>query len=480
MCRASGAGSTRRAFLQVLAGAAGAVASGRFVRGDELSDLTVRPRHDGPRPRIGAVFTEFRELSHAYHILEAHMGPYLFNGRLTDPGVDVVSFYADQFPANDMAREVAGRLNVPLFDTIAGALTLGGDGLAVDGVLLIGEHGDYPSTPLGQKMYPRKEFFDQIVTVLERAGRTVPVFNDKHLSYRWDWAWETYDTARAKGIPLLAGSSVPLAARIPDTDVPAGSELVEAVSIHGGPLESYDFHGLEVLQSVVESRQGGETGMAGIQWLDREGLLRAADSGQWSVELAEAAMRAEFGSGFTGFAAEGPSALRHGLLVEYADGLRGVVLAVGQSGERWNFACRVRGASEPIAWRFYPGPWGNRNLFRALSHAIQHLFITRTAPYPVERTLLVTGALAAAMESYGRQGARVETPHLQIAYPAKDFTAMRERGDSWKILQPDTPRPPRFERGDLKTLQGLPEAVRRRLNSARRTSRDSGSAAGPG
>ncbi|MFG0296065.1 MAG: twin-arginine translocation signal domain-containing protein, partial [Maioricimonas sp. JB045] len=207
------------------------------------------------RPRIAAIYTELREFSHAYHILEPHMGPYLFNGKLTDPGVDVVSFYCDQYPENDMTREASARLNMPMYDTIAEALTCGGDMLAVDGVLLIGEHGNYPKNELGQVMYPRKEFFDQIVAVFRRTGRSVPVFNDKHLSYRWDWAKEMYDTAQEMGFPLMAGSSVPLAPRVPAVEFPTGAEVVEAVSIHGGGMESYDFHALEVMQSMIEFRK---------------------------------------------------------------------------------------------------------------------------------------------------------------------------------------------------------------------------------
>src|SRR5262245_50537802 len=83
------------------------------------------------RPRVAAVFTEFRRLSHAYHILGNAMGRYLFRGQWVDPGLDVVSFYADQFPAGDMAREVSQKFKVPLFKTIDEALCVGGQELAV-------------------------------------------------------------------------------------------------------------------------------------------------------------------------------------------------------------------------------------------------------------------------------------------------------------------------------------------------------------
>src|SRR5688500_15723921 len=149
------------------------------------------------RPRIAAVYTVLRFRSHAYNILENFLRPLLFNGRLVPPPVDVVSFYADQqAPEGDMTNGVSRRYKVPVFKRIEDALTVGGRQLAVDGVLLIGEHGEYPTNDLGQKEYPRKQFFDQIVAVMRRADRFVPVFNDKHLSYRWDWAREMYDTAR--------------------------------------------------------------------------------------------------------------------------------------------------------------------------------------------------------------------------------------------------------------------------------------------
>ena len=62
----------------------------------------------------------------------------------------------------------------------------------------------------------------------------VPLFNDKHFSYRWDWAQEMYDTAREHGMPLMAGSSVPLGQRLPLLESPAGAEIETALSVHGG------------------------------------------------------------------------------------------------------------------------------------------------------------------------------------------------------------------------------------------------------
>ncbi|HJN09422.1 MAG: hypothetical protein QGH33_16375 [Pirellulaceae bacterium] len=413
----------------------------------------------GKRPKVAAIFTVLRFRSHAYNILENFLGPYYFNGKLTDPGVDVVSFFADQFPADDMARKVARRFDIPLYPTIDEALCVGGKKLNVDAVLLIGEHGDYPYNARGQHLYPRKRFFDEAVAVMRRANRFVPVFNDKHLSYRWDWAKEMYDTARAHQMPLLAGSSVPLAQRKPPLDLPAGAEIEEAVSIHGGGLESYDFHALEVLQSVVESRKGGETGIARIELLYGEKLKKAGAAGRWSQQLVDAAMNAEQAMKArrqprpkTGvFKAQpkqnppprpdGP----HAIAIEYKDGLRATVLKIGSSSDRWNFACRLRGETKPRATAYFNSPWGNRGLFKALSHAIQQQFIHGIEPYPAERTLLTTGMVEAVMRSFEQQGQPIETPQLEINYQARPWKQFRELGRTWNIITTETPQPTTFQ-----------------------------------
>jgi hypothetical protein len=131
----------------------------------------------------------------------------------------------------------------------------------------------------------------------------------------------------------------------------------------------------------------------------------------------------------------------HAVLLTYKDGLRGCVLKVSRSSTRWNFACRLKGDSNLYATRFYPGPWQNRNLFKAFSHAIQNHFRTRKSPYPVERTLLVSGVLDVSMHSRARAGEALKTPHLEFGYAARDFSAFREMGGSWKIVTEATPEP---------------------------------------
>jgi len=323
--------------------------------------------------------------------------------------------------------------------------------LAADAVLLVGEHGDYPTNELGQRMYPRKEFFDQIVAVMRHSGRFVPIFNDKHLSYRWDWAKAMYDEARELGIPLMAGSSVPLAQRVPPIEVPAGAQIEEAISIHGGGIESYDFHALEVMQSLIEGRRGGETGVSRVELLAGDAFQKAQAEGRWSQSLVDAAMAAETKANFQRQPFPGrqpvvPSVKpHHALIVTYKDGTKGTALAIGSTSDRWNFACRLRGQNEPVATALFNGPWGNLNLFTALSNAIVHFFKTCKAPYPVERTLLVSGILDAAMHSHHAGGKPVDMPQLEFAYAPQDFSAFRETGESWQIITKETPQPTTFE-----------------------------------
>src|SRR5947208_15208296 len=132
-------------------------------------------RAAGETKRIAAIVHEYRPNSHADVIVGKYLEGYHQDGRPPQP----------QVPPNDLSRERAQKYGVPIYPAIEEALTLGTGRLAVDGVLLIGEHGDYPTNEKGQKLYPRYELFMEITGVFRKTGRSVPIFNDKHLSYSW-------------------------------------------------------------------------------------------------------------------------------------------------------------------------------------------------------------------------------------------------------------------------------------------------------
>ncbi len=148
------------------------------------------------RPQIAALVTEYRQYSHGQNIVDRFLEGYGWESRWHRPKMDVVSLYVDQFPESDLSRErLARHPGLKLYPTIAEALTRGGSRLAVDGVLLIAEHGQYPKNEKGQTLWPRYEFFRETVDVFRSSGRSVPVFCDKRLSWEWDRALEMVETS---------------------------------------------------------------------------------------------------------------------------------------------------------------------------------------------------------------------------------------------------------------------------------------------
>src|SRR5262249_38067510 len=149
--------------------------------------------------------------------------------RLHRPEFEIASLFIEQTPEADLGKAKAKRHGVRLSPTIADALTLGTDELAVDAVLLIAEHGEYPTNEKLQKLYPRGRFFREVLKVIERSGRPVPVFIDKHLSYDRAEARTMADEAKRLGVPLMAGSSLPVTWRFPAVEPPLGETWTDAI-----------------------------------------------------------------------------------------------------------------------------------------------------------------------------------------------------------------------------------------------------------
>jgi hypothetical protein len=383
-----------------------------------------------PAKKVAAVVTEYRKWSHADVILRNLLDGYPPDGKAR-PNLGLVSLVTDQVPGGDMSRDLAKKHGFKICDTVADALTLGGDSLAVDGVLSIGEHGTYPKNEKGQLLYPRRRFFEEITAVLERTKKSVPVFNDKHLAATWDDARWMYDRARKLYVPLMAGSSIPVTWRKPDVQLPLGCELVGAVQIGYGPFEGYGFHALEGLQCMVERRAGGETGVKAVTCHTGSVMWDAFDKQPWAAPLLDAAIKLVPSHAKGDIRALSARAKDSGVFeVEYRDGLRAyVVMPNGWvyegDGGAFVFAGRRKGQDRPDACQFYlqqPDPFAH---FAELTKAIDSLIQTGHAPYPAERTLLTTGVLDAVMTSRFKGGERVETPHLEIQYRPTDWGAAK-------------------------------------------------------
>lgn len=378
---------------------------------------------------VAALITAYYPVSHADVIVSKILEGYLRNGGMPRPGLKLVSMYVEQQHPHDISAAMARRYGVRVCGSIDEAITLGTDRVQVAGVLSIAEHGDYPVTELtGQKMYPRRRFFDEAVAAYQRCGAVVPYFNDKHLGWRWSDAETMVGTARRLGFPLLAGSSVPLAWRFPQLDLPQGCEIESALTVGYGPLEDYGFHALEAHQSMLERRRGGESGVSEVSVSVGAGIRGAEAAGEWSGELFGAAMSV-LPRGAAAAASWDPLQAEYegvrnqpaAYVMTHADGLRSAVIMTAGFSGGFAFACRLKGQREPLACWFRLQEGGVFGHFSYLVDAIEATFRAGRAVYPVERTLLTTGVLDRCMQLLAAGGGRMATPELSVAYAGGDW-----------------------------------------------------------
>ncbi|HLK55025.1 MAG TPA: hypothetical protein VKU00_00585 [Chthonomonadaceae bacterium] len=386
----------------------------------------------GRRPkRVAGITTVYYHNSHADVLLSRLLQGENLDFHSRKPDLDLVSLYVDQFPQNDMSRSFAQQYGFRLSATIEEALTLGGDRLAVDGVLIIGEHGNYPQNEKGEDLYPRKRFFDAALEVLRQSRRSVPIFVDKHLSHSWQEAREMADEAHRMHIPLMAGSSLPSTWRRPALEVSSGARLKEAVAISYHTLYGYGFHALEMLQCLAERRQGGETGVRRVQCLEGAAVWEAGRQGRYDRALLEAALARIPGVALHGLETAVPNPVV--FLIEYRDGFRASVFTLNPSVGAWSIAWRSAESREPQATLFWTQEARPLGHFTFLLHGIEEMIHTGRSTRPLERTLLTSGMMDFLLTSRLQRGAVVETPELAIRYHSQS---------DWKDPGPPPPGRP--------------------------------------
>ncbi|MCE9608361.1 MAG: hypothetical protein K8U03_26045 [Planctomycetia bacterium] len=404
------------------------------------SNSAAEPIAGEKRKRLAVVTTLWTYGTHAWHMAERFLVGYPKNGKWHHPAIDVVSAYVDQRPKGDLSEGRGKEFGFRVYPTVAEALRCGGDTLAVDAVLLIGEHGDYPLNDIGQKQYPRYQLFQQIVDVFRRDGRTTPVFNDKHLSWNFAWAKDMVDTSRELKFPLLAGSSLPVTWRMPAIDLPPDAELDEALCLAHGSTDIYDFHALEALQCFVERRRGGETGVAAVQALRGDAVWKMLETKAWSQGGIDADLFAACLA--RSHTLHQPESFSHRLptladvrrwvkepiayRLEYRDGLRATMLLMNGLVQDFTVAARLKSQAEPMSTMFHLPPIPNVAYSAPLMSQAETMFVTGQAPYPVERTLLTSGLVQSCLQSLAAGQARQSTPHLSIRYqPSRESTFSR-------------------------------------------------------
>jgi hypothetical protein len=383
------------------------------------------------RKKIAFIGTAVYKLSHAQHFLDRLLLGYAWGGGWHQPAVDLVSIYIDQFPDNDLSRDTAKRHDVPIYPTLEEALTLGGSKLAVDGIVIIGEHGNYPHNEMGQVLYPRYKWFKQVVKLFESSGRCVPIFNDKHLSTNWAECVEMVADSKRLDFPFMAGSSLPVTWRMPAIDMPYDTPLAESVCVGYGKPDSYDFHGLETVQCMSERRKGGEVGIRSVQALKGEKLWDYVAGRDATKRLFLAALaRSHNLPEENGYLTE-PLSFEwarkvfpdcYAYVVDHRDGLRTTMFSLPLPRRDFNYAGLNSETGEIISCQMYlPMPeYGSTtaDFFNPLVHYIGQMVLENKPPYPIERTLLTSGMTLAGVESLYRDQSVIETPEMAVAYRA--------------------------------------------------------------
>jgi hypothetical protein len=346
------------------------------------------------RPRVACILNVYFPNSHADVFMSRVLDGYRLNGAWHPPRLQVSTFYVDQFPFNDMAREQAAEYGIRICKTVSEAIE------GVDGIAVVGEHGNYPRTPRGNFMYPRKRYFDEIT----KSGRVVPLLNDKYFAYEWSDAKAMADRVREMRIPFFCGSTVPMSWKRPALEIARGTEIEEVLGVSYSDIEEHTYHAIEAMQSMAERRRGGETGVAAVRYLEGDDVWKI------SPALRDAALATRVNP-----PPEDRGQKPEAFEIRYRDGLRGSVLNLNSKTRDYLFACRMKGDNRPRATCFYISLYVHSH-WGFMARAFEELVLTRREQMPLERTLLSNGILLAGLESRRKGGVWVDTPELDFSY----------------------------------------------------------------
>ena len=371
------------------------------------------------RPRIACLVSYWGlPTSHADWIVNKLIDGYWWHGAHTPSRVDVVSVYVHQLDTSLLAQKVCKAKGIPIYKTVGEAVSLGREDLAVDGVVIVAEHGNYLTDLKGHWLLPRWWIYQQVMRVFEQSKRAVPVFNDKHLSYNWDEAKWMFDKSRELNFPLTGGSSIPTYFRKPEIELAVDTPIRNSIVVGSAPDEGAISHCIDVLQAFVDRRKGGETGVRSVQSIRGPETWKWVEHTPWAGNLLEA-VRKNFNLK-PGYFQEGRQS--NVCIVQYNDGTNGAVIS--GEGVGWTYAGEIEGQGTPtlVSMLGWPGPISQYHAANGHEHWITEMMLTGKEPFHAERLLLSTGIVNHYMESnwqngrYSPVGRRLETPYMNMRY----------------------------------------------------------------
>ncbi len=323
------------------------------------------------RPRIACLISYWGlPTSHADWIVNKLIDGYWWKGAPTASQIEVVSVYIHQFDTSLLGQKVCKAKNIPIYKSVSEAVTLGGTELAVDGVVIVCEHGNYPTDLKGHWLLPRWWIYQQVIQVFEKSQRSVPVFNDKHFSYNWDDAKWMFDKSRELNFALSGGSSIPMYYRKPEIEIAIDAPIKNSIVVGDSADEGAIFHCVDVLQAFHDRRRGGETGVKSVQSIRGPETWNWAERTPWANNLLEA-VRNHFNLEAGHFKQPGGRQQPNACIVEYNDGTHGAVISGRDVG--WTYAGEIEGQKDPtmISMLGFPGPisqYPRRQRPRALAY----------------------------------------------------------------------------------------------------------------
>ena len=366
-----------------------------------------------PKP-VAAIVADWFKGSHPDAIFSRVFQTYSRDGKGIPSRLKMVSVYRDLPSERDQSAAYAKQYGFEVANSVERALTLGTGKFAVDGVLLSTEWAPYPESDTGQIVYPHRRLFEECVKVFKQSGRVVPIFIDKHLADTHQDSQWIYDTAKEMNIPLMAGSSIPLCLLASEATTEEGAELKEIVGISYHTLTTYGFHGLEMTQALAERRKGGETGIKRV-WCITGPAVWAASGKEYDQKLFDAALaklEPKIPEGKTP-ADMVPEPIL--FVIDYNDGLRVNLFTLNGLSLGWS-----------AAWSYKDGRTAaslmasehKRDTIRFdwQMKGIEDMILTGKPSWPVERTLLTSGTLDAALISKRDNGKAIDTPFLNVSY----------------------------------------------------------------